>query len=378
MPEATSSSGPGRARGEAANRERRTVDRQRRDDDVDPRAVGEPRVHHRAELVDPAAQRGQDPLDRVAKRPLRGEPDLGRLDPPAALDVDLVGAVDHHLVDRGVREQLLERAEADRVAQDQLADPGAARLREHRGVIVDQLRHRALEVVAARPPRGRLGPAALDQAPPQIGGERLGVAIGRSHATVNPAAGRGRPRQVPSRVAVDSAADGGDRGSAGRHHEARGRRDRQCRQHRPAHGGGVAGAIVRAGGRVVQDESDALAPIGLGEAVATSAGELPARWVIHAATMHLGGPTSAEIIREATASTLAQGRRAGRQLAGPGRLRHRRGRLSRRRGGADRGRGGAPPPRGGRAASSGSCSRLRRRRARAFEAALASPDAAPA
>jgi O-acetyl-ADP-ribose deacetylase (regulator of RNase III) len=70
------------------------------------------------------------------------------------------------------------------------------------------------------------------------------------------------------------------------------------------HGGGVAGAIVRAGGRVVQDESDALAPIGLGEAVATSAGEMPARWVIHAATMHLGGPTSGEIIREATASTL--------------------------------------------------------------------------
>ena len=51
------------------------------------------------------------------------------------------------------------------------------------------------------------------------------------------------------------------------------------------HGGGVAGAIVRAGGRIVQDESDELAPIGLGEAVATSAGEMPARCVIHAATM---------------------------------------------------------------------------------------------
>jgi O-acetyl-ADP-ribose deacetylase (regulator of RNase III) len=38
--------------------------------------------------------------------------------------------------------------------------------------------------------------------------------------------------------------------------------------------------------------------------VATGAGELPARWVIHAATMRLGGPTSAEAIRSATASTL--------------------------------------------------------------------------
>jgi O-acetyl-ADP-ribose deacetylase len=70
------------------------------------------------------------------------------------------------------------------------------------------------------------------------------------------------------------------------------------------HGGGVAGAIVRAGGRSIQDQSDANAPIGLGEAVATDGGELPARWVIHAATMQLGGPTSAEIIRDATAATL--------------------------------------------------------------------------
>ena len=71
-----------------------------------------------------------------------------------------------------------------------------------------------------------------------------------------------------------------------------------------AHGGGVAGAIVRAGGRSIQDESDTLAPIELGSAVATAAGDLPSRWVIHAATMKLGGPTSAEIIRSATAATL--------------------------------------------------------------------------
>ncbi|MDQ2940274.1 MAG: macro domain-containing protein [Actinomycetota bacterium] len=70
------------------------------------------------------------------------------------------------------------------------------------------------------------------------------------------------------------------------------------------HGGGVAGAILRAGGPDVQRESDERAPIGLGEAVATSAGEMPSKWVIHAATMELGGPTSAEIIRRATASTL--------------------------------------------------------------------------
>ncbi|MGH3561041.1 MAG: macro domain-containing protein [Mycobacterium sp.] len=70
------------------------------------------------------------------------------------------------------------------------------------------------------------------------------------------------------------------------------------------HGGGVAAAIARAGGPEVQRESTEKAPIGLGEAVETTAGDMPARYVIHAATMELGGPTSAEIIVRATRSTL--------------------------------------------------------------------------
>jgi O-acetyl-ADP-ribose deacetylase len=72
------------------------------------------------------------------------------------------------------------------------------------------------------------------------------------------------------------------------------------------HGGGVAGAIVRAGGETIQQESDRRAPVGLGDAVETTAGSLPARWVIHAATMELGGPTSADVIRRATAATLSK------------------------------------------------------------------------
>jgi O-acetyl-ADP-ribose deacetylase len=72
------------------------------------------------------------------------------------------------------------------------------------------------------------------------------------------------------------------------------------------HGGGVAGAIAGAAGPDLERESRERAPIGLGEAVETTGGELPCRWVIHAATMHLGGPTSADIIRDATAATLAK------------------------------------------------------------------------
>jgi O-acetyl-ADP-ribose deacetylase len=73
---------------------------------------------------------------------------------------------------------------------------------------------------------------------------------------------------------------------------------------RLVHGGGVAAAIAGAGGEAVDRESRERAPIGLGEAVETSGGRMPCKWVIHAATMELGGPTSAAVIRHATASTL--------------------------------------------------------------------------
>ena len=77
------------------------------------------------------------------------------------------------------------------------------------------------------------------------------------------------------------------------------------------HGGGVAAAISRAGGPTVQRESDPLGPLELGEAVETGSGDMPSRWVIHAATMELGGPTSAEIIERATLSTLAKAEELG-------------------------------------------------------------------
>jgi len=77
------------------------------------------------------------------------------------------------------------------------------------------------------------------------------------------------------------------------------------------HGGGVAAAISRAGGPAVQRESNEKAPIGLGEAVETTAGEMPAGYVIHAATMELGRPTSADIIARATRSTLHVGDKLG-------------------------------------------------------------------
>ncbi len=54
------------------------------------------------------------------------------------------------------------------------------------------------------------------------------------------------------------------------------------------HGGGVAGAIVRKGGRVIQDESDKIGFVPVGSAVITTAGKLKARYIIHAVGPRMG------------------------------------------------------------------------------------------
>ena len=64
-------------------------------------------------------------------------------------------------------------------------------------------------------------------------------------------------------------------------------------------GGGVAGAIRSRGGPSIQQECDAHGPIKVGEAAITGAGELSTRHVIHAASMALGGRTTAESLRSA-------------------------------------------------------------------------------
>lgn len=70
------------------------------------------------------------------------------------------------------------------------------------------------------------------------------------------------------------------------------------------HGGGVAGAIRRKGGAVIQEESDAIGSIPVGTAAITSGGKLKARYVIHAASMELGGRTDAKALRGSTAHSL--------------------------------------------------------------------------
>ncbi|MFB0526545.1 MAG: macro domain-containing protein, partial [bacterium] len=76
-------------------------------------------------------------------------------------------------------------------------------------------------------------------------------------------------------------------------------------------GGGVAGAIKRKGGSVIEKEAVAQGPKPVGEAVATGAGNLRAKYVIHAAVMEQDLVTSAEIIGKATLNTLKKAEELG-------------------------------------------------------------------
>jgi O-acetyl-ADP-ribose deacetylase (regulator of RNase III) len=69
-------------------------------------------------------------------------------------------------------------------------------------------------------------------------------------------------------------------------------------------GAGVAGAIKRAGGEEIEREAVQQGPIEVGDAVATSAGRLPARWVILGAVMGQDLKTNADLVRRTTESCL--------------------------------------------------------------------------
>lgn len=78
-----------------------------------------------------------------------------------------------------------------------------------------------------------------------------------------------------------------------------------------SHGGGLAGAIVRRGGDVIQQESSRLAPVAVGAAVSTGAGALPSRWVIHAVGPRWGEGDEEAKLRAAVRACLAEADRLG-------------------------------------------------------------------
>ena len=70
------------------------------------------------------------------------------------------------------------------------------------------------------------------------------------------------------------------------------------------HGGGVAGAIVRKGGRIIQDESNDIGFVSVGTSVITSAGKLPCRSVIHTVGPKMGEGNEEEKLNNTINSVL--------------------------------------------------------------------------
>ncbi|MFZ6016189.1 MAG: macro domain-containing protein [Nitrospirota bacterium] len=70
------------------------------------------------------------------------------------------------------------------------------------------------------------------------------------------------------------------------------------------HGGGVAGAIVRKGGQVIQEESNKIGFTPVGTAVITGAGKLPAKFVIHAVGPRMGEGDEDNKLKNAVLSSL--------------------------------------------------------------------------
>ena len=103
---------------ELADGERRAVDRERRHDDVDARAVRQARVADRRGFVDAAADLADDALADVQQLLVVAEADAGLLDLAGDFDVDRAGAVDHDVGDVVARQQRLERAVAEHVVAD--------------------------------------------------------------------------------------------------------------------------------------------------------------------------------------------------------------------------------------------------------------------
>jgi len=83
-------------------------------------------------------------------------------------------------------------------------------------------------------------------------------------------------------------------------------------------GGGVAGAIRRKGGSSIQEQCYRIGTIPLGEAAITGGGNLKSKYVIHAASMQLGGRTTAENLKASTRNSLRRADEKGiRSIAFP-------------------------------------------------------------
>ena len=152
-----------------ADGEAGTVERERRDDDVHARTVGQAGVAERRGLVHAATERRQDALYGVPDLRLAAEGHVTERKLAGALDVHRPGAVDHHLVDGRVLEQGLERPQSRGQPHDPIRERLALRPRQRGGLAVDERAHVILQALG---PVGALA-RPFDQPRPERGGELL-------------------------------------------------------------------------------------------------------------------------------------------------------------------------------------------------------------
>ena len=132
--------------GELSDGDDRADERQRRDDGVHARAIGQAGVDHRARLVDATADRGDDALDDLHHVLVVLERHVGELQLALALDVDLLRPVDHHLGEGLVAQERLERAEAQDLVGDLLEHADALGAREGEALLVGDLAEELLDL----------------------------------------------------------------------------------------------------------------------------------------------------------------------------------------------------------------------------------------
>jgi O-acetyl-ADP-ribose deacetylase len=77
------------------------------------------------------------------------------------------------------------------------------------------------------------------------------------------------------------------------------------------HGGGVAGAIVRKGGQIIQEESDRIGYVPVGDAAITVAGNLQAKFVIHAVGPRMGEGDEDNKLKSAVLNSLLRASEKG-------------------------------------------------------------------
>ncbi len=104
--------------GELTDTDGGSVQSQRRDDRVDPRAIRQPGVHHRAGFVQAPAQRRQHAANYPGDVVIVDEPGIGSLQDTGYFHENVLRAVHQNVVDAGVRQQRLQRTEAGDFIKD--------------------------------------------------------------------------------------------------------------------------------------------------------------------------------------------------------------------------------------------------------------------